>query len=86
MPHLQSVGHLPPPPVTAVEQLDGLAADVAAGRTAAAVALERELIRVYAGALAALYDPATKRTAATIMASHGQHAVWLSGDKFTAVV
>jgi hypothetical protein len=85
VPHLQSVGHQPPPPLTGASQLDGLAAEVAEGRDAAALALERELIDAYADALAALYDPATKRTAATIMASHGQHVVWLSRKKFSSL-
>jgi hypothetical protein len=81
-PHLQSVGHLPPPPVRVTQDLDPAARRLAdAGptgdRDAAAIALERELLAAYAGVLDSLYDPATRRTAATIMASHGQHLVTL---------
>jgi hypothetical protein len=89
VPHLQSVGHKPPPPPRDASQLRGLAAELAAappgGRTAAAVAMEEELIRAYRAALARLYDPATKRTAATIMASHGQHIVTLRPDPLISV-
>jgi hypothetical protein len=78
-PHFQSVGHQRPAPVRGVAELDPAArrlADAARGeREAAAVALERELVAAYARSLHALYDPATRRTAATIMASHGQHLV-----------
>jgi hypothetical protein len=78
-PHFQSVGHQRPAPVRGVAELDPAArrlADAARGeRDAAAVALERELLAAYARSLDALYDPATRRTAATIMASHGQHLV-----------
>ena len=79
-PHLQSAGHLPPPRARGAADLDPAAARLAdAGptgdRDAAAVALERELLAAYAQSLDALYDPATRRTAATIMASHGQHLV-----------
>jgi hypothetical protein len=81
-PHLQSVGHLPPPRVRGAADLDPAARRLAAAgpggeRAAAAIALERELLEAYAGVLDSLYDPATRRTAATIMASHGQHLVTL---------
>jgi hypothetical protein len=81
LPHLESAGHRGPPPPRSAGELGPLARALAAApparRAAAAVALEEELIRAYSAALARLYDPATQRTAATIMASHGQHLVTL---------
>jgi hypothetical protein len=79
-PHLESVGLAPLPPPRGPADLDPAAARLAAAsrpsaRDAAAIALEERLIAAYAGALDALYDPSTVRTAATIMASHGQHLV-----------
>jgi hypothetical protein len=61
---LDSVGREPPTP--------GPAADVGDG-----VALERGFVAAYRRSLGDLYDPATKRTAATIMAGHAQHLVVL---------
>ena len=79
--HLESVGGLPPPPPARVADLDPSAAMVAStGGEAAAIAFERELMDSCAAALDRLYDPSTKRTAATIMASHGQHLVVLHED------
>ena len=78
--HLEAVGtrRLLPP-------RDGRALDPSSARLAgagerrqvatAAIELEEELVAAYAAALPALYDPSTVRTAATIMASHGQHLV-----------
>jgi hypothetical protein len=40
---------------------------------AAALALEEELLAAYASAVPAIAEPNTRRTAATAMASHGQH-------------
>jgi hypothetical protein len=68
-PHLQHLGHpLPPAPRTA-GRLD----------RAAAIALEEGLVEAYRARLGALRDPATIRTAATVMASHGQHLAVLTG-------
>jgi hypothetical protein len=83
LPHLESVGHRALPFPRAVQHLDGrayeLAVAPAARRRRAAIALEEDLIAAYREALSRLYDPATKRTAATIMASHAQHLVALRG-------
>jgi len=84
--HLESVGRPAPAPPGARGDLDPAAARVAsAGGEAAAIALERELVTVYAGALDRLYDPSSKRTAATIMAGHGQQLVVLHRDPLQAL-
>jgi hypothetical protein len=64
---LDSVGRELPPSPPAAEVGDG-------------VALERGLVAAYRRSLGDLYDPATKRTAATIMAGHAQHLVVLMDD------
>jgi hypothetical protein len=69
---LESVGRRPPEP--------GEAADVGDG-----IALERAFVADYRSALGDLYDPATKRTAATIMAGHAQHLVALAADPMDAL-
>jgi hypothetical protein len=89
--HLESVARPAPAQPRTAADLDPGAARVAAARGGqarrrAAIALERELIDVYAGSLAALYDPNTVRTAATIMASHGQHLTVLSRDPLQAPI
>ena len=61
---LDSVGRKPPAPPPAADVGDG-------------IALERKFVASYRAALDDLYDPATKRTAATIMAGHAQHLVVL---------
>jgi hypothetical protein len=55
--------------------LRGSAAKVAAGGevVAAAIALERELLDAYRKAIPVFKEPEMRRSAATIMASHGQH-------------
>jgi plasmid stabilization system protein ParE len=84
--HLEAVGRPPPAPPRAAGDLDPAAAHVAAaGGDAAAIALERELMGACAAALDRLYDPSSKRTAATIMASHGQHLVVLHRDPLQAL-
>ena len=83
---LESVGRPPPAPPAGPGDLDPSAQLVAStGDQAAAIALERELAAVCAAALDRLYDPSTKRTAATIMASHGQHVVALHEDPLEAL-
>ena len=62
---LESVGREPPAPPPAARVGDG-------------IALERDFVAAYRDALDDLYDPGTKRTAATIMAGHAQHLVALS--------
>lgn len=55
-------------------ELRGAAARLASGGGAeAAIALERSLLDAYREALRRLEDPGMARTAATVMASHGQH-------------
>jgi hypothetical protein len=55
--------------------LRGAAAEVAAGGdgVGAAIALERELLDAYRKAIPVFKEPEMRRSAATIMASHGQH-------------
>jgi ferritin-like protein len=48
-------------------------------RLEAAIALEETLVRDYSAALVDLADPGILQTAATILASHAQHLVRLSG-------
>ena len=69
---LESVGREPPEPGPAADAGD-------------ASALERELIDAYRRRLGDLYDPATKRTAATIMAGHAQRLVVLERDPLAAL-
>jgi hypothetical protein len=69
---LESVGREPPKP--------GPSADVGDG-----IALERAFVAAYRRSLGDLYDPATKRTAATVMAGHAQHLVALSTDPMDAL-
>lgn len=84
--HLESVGRPPPAAPGSAGDLDPAAARLAAGGgDAAARALERQLVEACAGALDRLYDPSSKRTAATIMASHGQHLVVLHRDPLEAL-
>ena len=84
--HLESVGRPPPAAPGAPGDLGPAAARVAsAGDDAAAIALEQELVAVCAAALDRLYDPSSKRTAATIMAGHGQHLVVLHRDPLQAL-
>jgi hypothetical protein len=78
--HLEAVGTRRLLPPRDARGLDPAAARVAAvagarERAGAAIALEQSLLDVYARALGDLYDPSTVRTAATVMASHGQHLV-----------
>ena len=87
---LESVGLSPPSAPTGPGDLDRAAARLhsASGRrerAAAAIALERELLAACAAALDRLYDPSSKRTAATIMAGHGQHLVVLHRDPLEAL-
>ncbi len=70
---LESVGREPPKPGPAVEVRDG-------------IALEKGFVAAYRETLGDLYDPATKRTAATIMAGHAQHLVALERDPLDALV
>jgi hypothetical protein len=70
---LDSVGRPPPEPGRAVEVRDG-------------IALEKGFVAAYRDALGDLYDAATKRTAATIMAGHAQHLVALERDPLDALV
>jgi hypothetical protein len=69
---MESVGREPPRPGKAAEVGDG-------------TALERGFVAAYRAALGDLYDPATKRTAATIMAGHAQHLVALAADPMDAL-
>lgn len=83
---LESVGRPAPAPPGGPGDLDPAASRVASGGgDAAAIALERELVAVHAAALDRLYDPSSKRTAATIMAGHGQQLVVLHRDPLQAL-
>jgi hypothetical protein len=78
--HLEAVGTRRLLPPRGARGLDPAAARLAAAvgareRAGAAIVLERSLLEAYAAALGDLYDPSTVRTAATVMASHGQHLV-----------
>jgi hypothetical protein len=64
---LESVGREPPQPPPAADVGDG-------------IALERDFVAAYRRSLGDLYDSATKRTAATVMAGHAQHLVVLLPD------
>jgi hypothetical protein len=78
-PHLEALGQPLPAPVAGPADLDPAARRLAGAaphaRPGAAVALEQALLDAYRAALPVLGDPATVRTAATVMASHGQHLV-----------
>jgi hypothetical protein len=83
-PQLEALAQPVPPPLRDLDPLRAPGRRLAAARTpharaVAAVAVERELLDAYTAALGALQDPATIRTAATIMASHGQHLVLAYG-------
>jgi Ferritin-like domain len=58
---------------TSRSELRGAAARVASGGAEAAIVLERGMLDEYAKAIRVLKEPEMRRTAATIMASHGQH-------------
>jgi hypothetical protein len=62
-----------PDPPTRRSQLQGRAARVAGGDVDGAIALERALLDAYAKGIRVFEEPGMRRTAATIMASHGQH-------------
>lgn len=63
-----------PSPPAERAQLEGRAARVAGGGGVdAAIVLERELLDAYAEGIRVYKEPEMRRTAATIMASHGQH-------------
>ena len=65
--------HAPDPPEDPSE-LHGTAAELAGGGgLEAAIALERSLLKAHRKALPLYEEPEMRRTAATIMASHGQH-------------
>ena len=87
-PQLESLGL--PVPFPARPGLDGAARRLAAAagpsaRARAAISLETELVRAYRAALDRLDDPSIIRTAATIMAGHGQHLVVLQADPLDAL-
>ena len=86
-PQLEALGQPAPPasPRTLAGAAQRLATAAGDDRDAAAIALERELVKAYRAALGSLDDPALRRTAATIMASHAQHLVVLHRDPLRAL-
>jgi hypothetical protein len=79
---LAALGLRGPEPPTATAELSGAARRLAGAGAPpavldAAIAMEASLISAYARALEVLAEPAILQTAATILASHGQHRALL---------